>query len=285
MKYVLGNRYFGSLIGLCLFAGLGFSGFGAATAMGQTSKTTPPKVLVVQREFLKPGRSGSQHQKTESAFVEAFTQAKSPSHYLAMDSLTGKSRTLFFLGYDAFANWQNDLRDLQKDPTLAAAVDSAVQADGKLLSSFETSVFVFRDDLSVRAPVNIPLMRYMEITMFTVRPGHRHDFETLSKMYGDAFQKAVPNAHWAAYEAMYGAKSGGKYIFITPMRSLTEVDEEMASDKQFASVMSADQMKKMADLSAAAIESSEMNVFMFNPKMSYPPDKWKTVDPGFWGQK
>jgi hypothetical protein len=281
------KKHFGSLGAMCfLFAGVGFAGLGTATAKGQTSSSTPPKVLVIQREFLKPGRGGSQHQKTESAFVQAFTEAKSQQHYLAMDSLSDRSRSLFFLGYDTFANWQNDLQALQKDPTLAAAVDSAQQADGELLSSYESSVYVFRNDLSLRAPVKVPRMRYMEITVFNVRPGHRHDFETLAKMYADAFQKAnLPNAHWAAYEAMYGAESGDKYILITPMRSLTEVDEEIGSQKQFASVMSADQMKKISDLSAATIESSETNLFMFNPKMSYVSDKWKAVEPDFWGQK
>ncbi len=279
------KKHFGQLAALSLlFAGLGFAGFGAA--QGQTSTSTPPKVLVIQREFLKPGKSGSVHQKSESAFVQAFTEAKSQQHYLAMDSLSGKSRTLFFLGYDAFANWQNDLQAMQKNPTLAAAVDSAQAADGELLSSYESSVFVFRNDLSLRAPVAIPRMRYMEITVFNVRPGHKQDFETLAKMYADAFQKAnLPNAHWAAYEDMYGANSDGKYVIITPMRSLTEVDDEIGSHAQFASAIGADQMKRMADLSAAAIESSETNLFMFNPKMSYVSDKWNTIDPGFWGQQ
>ncbi len=279
------KRYFGPLISLGLFAGLGLAGLSAATAIGQTSKSTPPKVLVIQREFLKPGRAGSQHQKTESAFVQAFTQAKSQSHYLAMDSLSGKSRTLFFLGYDAFANWENDLLALQKDATLAAAVDSAQQADGKLLSSYETSVFVFRNDLSFRAPVDIPSMRYMDITIFNVRPGHAQEFEAFCKMYSDASRKAMPKAHWAAYEDMYGVKSGGKYIMIMPLRSLTEVDEALEAQKQLASAMGADQIKKMADLNAASVESTETNLFMFNPKMSYVADKWKTADPGFWGQQ
>ena len=281
------KKYLESLAAMCfLFAGLGFAGFGTATAKGQTSKSTPPKVLVIEREFLKPGRAGSQHQKTESAFVQAFTEAKSQQYYLAMDSLSGRSRSLFFLGYDTFANWQNDLQAMQKNPTLAAAFDSAQQADGDLLSSYESSVFIFRNDLSLRAPVKVPRMRYMEITVFRVRPGHKQDFETLAKMYADAFQKAnLSSAHWAAYEDMYGAQSGGKYIAITPMRSLTEVDEGMGSQKQFAVAVGAEQMKKMADLSAAAIESSETNLFLFNPKMSYVNDKWKAADPAFWGQK
>ena len=36
----------------------------------------PPKVLVILREFLKPGKAGSAHEKTESLFPQAFAKAK-----------------------------------------------------------------------------------------------------------------------------------------------------------------------------------------------------------------
>ena len=48
----------------------------------------PPKVLVIEREFVKPGRSGALHEKSESAFVNAFAAAKWPTHYLAAESLS-----------------------------------------------------------------------------------------------------------------------------------------------------------------------------------------------------
>src|SRR5712664_3428914 len=51
----------------------------------------------------KPGKSGAAHERTESAFVQAMKRAKWPTHYLAVESLSGKSRALFLTGYDSFA--------------------------------------------------------------------------------------------------------------------------------------------------------------------------------------
>ena len=236
------------------------------------------------REFLKPGKAGMQHQKSESAFVQAFTNAKWPEHYLAMDSLSGKARSLFFVGYDSFADWQKDTDATQKNTTLAAALDSAQAADGELLSSYESSTWMLREDYSIGAPINIGNMRYMEINHFRIRAGHRQDWDALVKMYASAYGK-MPNARWVAFEEMYGAESGGSYVFITPMKSMAEVDQQQVNDKQFASTMGADQMKKIADLAAATIEWNETNIFALNPKMSYAADSWVKADPAFWGQK
>ena len=58
----------------------------------------PPNVLIVRREYLKPGKGGMLHDRSESAFVSAFAEAKSNSHYFAFDSLSGPSRSLFTPG-------------------------------------------------------------------------------------------------------------------------------------------------------------------------------------------
>ena len=57
---------------------------------------TPPRVLTITREFVKPYRTGEVHGKAESAFVQAMRDAKWPTHYVGMTSLSGKSRALFF---------------------------------------------------------------------------------------------------------------------------------------------------------------------------------------------
>ena len=66
----------------------------------------PPKILVINREVLKPGKNGNPHQRTESAFVRALAAAKDTTYYLGMDAITGPSRSLFFTGYDSFADWE-----------------------------------------------------------------------------------------------------------------------------------------------------------------------------------
>jgi hypothetical protein len=280
------KKYFGSSAALCLLiAGFGFAGPGKLAAQDQAGGTTPPpKVLEIITEYLKPGQEGAAHYKTESAFPRAFAAAQWPQHYFAMDALSGRGRTLFFVAYDSFEALQKDFEATQKNATLSDELDKARVADGALLDSYETSSYAYREDLSLRAPVKIEEMRYFEILILNVRPGHRQEFEALGKMYVSAYEK-VPDAHWAAFEKIYGTQGGSRFIIATPMKSLAEVDREITEDRQMASSMSSDQMKKLEELSAAAIESSESNVYAINPKLSYPRENWVKADPSFWGQK
>jgi hypothetical protein len=268
-------------VGLCLL----FIGSGIAFAQETMG---PPKVLVVMREYLKPGKAGSTHEKTESAFVRAMSAAKWPTHYFGMDSLSGPSRSLFLVGYPSFEAWEKDNLATQKNATLSAAFDRASLADGDLLTSYESSTSVFREDMSLRAAVNIAQMRYFEITQFVVRPGHEKEFEALAKIYVDGFGKAVPAAHWATFERQYGASTGASagdvFLVFNPMKSMAEVDTSFADSKKFADSLSDSEKKKLAELTAACIESVQTNLFAFNPKESYPPDEWIKAD-AFWKPK
>jgi len=269
--------------GLCLL----FIAAGIASAQ-EPSTMGPPKVLVIQREYLKPGKAGSLHEKTESSFVHAMAAAKWPTHYFGMDSLSGPSRALFFSGYPSFEAWEKDTLAILKNATLSAALDRASIADGELLSAYESMTFIYRDDLSLRSTVDIAHMRYFEITQFVVRPGHDKDWEALAKMYTEGFGKAVPSAHWATFERVYGASTGDDigdvFIILNPMKSLAEVDSGFGDAKKFGDSLSDGEKKKMAELSAACIESEQTNLFVFNPKESYPDEEWIKADP-FWKPK
>ena len=260
----------------------------AGTLMAQSGSDgvmSPPKVLVVFREFLKPGKGGGPHQKTESMFVQAMTAAKWPTRYLAMDSMSGRPRSLFFTGYDSFEAWEKDNKATAKNATLSAALDRAAIADGEVLASADGGAYVYREEYSLRANVNIALYRYFEVTRFEVRPGHEQDWEALVKMYIDAYGKAVPNALWATYSSMYGENNGGVYIVLTPLKSLAEVDGEISDSKKFETQLGKDGLKKLAELTAACVQSSQTNLFSFNPKLSYARDAWVKSDPDFWKPK
>jgi hypothetical protein len=49
--------------------------------------------------------------------------------------------------------------------------------------------------------------------------------------------------------------------------------------------MGADGMKKLSELSAAAIGSSETNIFAINPRQSYMMEDLIKADPDFWRPK
>src|SRR5260370_20665622 len=102
-------------------------------------------------------------------------------------------------------------------------------------------------------------------------------------MYLSGFEK-ISEAHWATYQVQYGLEDG-TYIIFNPMKSAAEIDREASDLVKFTSAMGEDGMKKLNELTAATIDSSETNLFMFNPRMSYVLEDWIKADPKFWNPK
>jgi hypothetical protein len=275
------KRIMGTMLAPVVLLAAGMPGI--AAGQDKPMDHMPPKVLSIFREYTKPGKSGAPHEKTESAFVKANMEAKWPTHYLAVESITGKSRALFLTGYESFAAWEKDRAATQKNTTLSAALDRAWAADGELLSETDSAAAVFHPEYSLRPEVDIPHMRYFEISLYTVRPGHGHDWDEIVKMVKAAYEK-IPDAHWAMYEVAYGLQ-GNSYLVFNPMKSGAEIDKSFAQGKDFAAAMGEEGMKKLGELLSGAIESSQENLFAFNPKMSYPADEWIKADPEFWAPK
>ncbi len=270
------KRFTRLMLGTCVLIG------GTVIAVAQET-TPPPKVLSIMREFVKPGKGGAVHEKSESAFVQAMTRAKWPTHYFAVSSITGKPRVLFLTGYDSFEAWEKDVQATQKNATLSAALDRAALADGDLLSDYDSSALVYSDEYSLRSAVDIAHMRYFDIAVYRVRPGHDADWDTIVKMVKAAYEK-IPEVHFATYFAQYG-QEGTSYVVFTPMKSAAEIDQGFAQDKQFMANMGEDGMKKFSELLAATIEFSQHNLFAFTPSMSYPRDEWIKANPDFWKPK
>jgi hypothetical protein len=241
------------------------------------------KVLTITREFTKPGKDGSPHEKTEGAFVHAMAQYKSTDHYYAVTSLSGPSRALFLSSYASFAALEAARMSVESNAPLSAALDSANTADGDLLSATESSVWVQREDLSLNPGFRVGA-RLEEITQFRIKPGHFKEWEDLVKLVLDGYKKGVPDAHWGAYEEAYGSPGGGFLIIVT-MKSAAEIDANFAAGKKFQEAMGEDGMKKMALLEASCVESEQTNLFKINPKMSYPSEEFVQAEPAFWKAK
>lgn len=247
------NKLSRTLLGLSLV--LSCSCIAAAQEKSQGSSSIP-KVLQITREYTKPGKSGMVHDMAESAFVQAQLNAKWPTHYLAMTSLSGKQRALFLTSYASFEAWQKDTDAVQKNTGLSTALDRASMTDGELLESMDQGVFVFHDELSLRPMPDLSQMRYMEISAYHVKPGHDKEWNDLVKMVKAAYEKAVPSAHWGTFEIVYGG-DGGTYIVLTARKTLAEIDRSFLEDKQFEAAMGEDGMKKLNDLYGASVESSQ----------------------------
>ncbi|MGC1969474.1 MAG: hypothetical protein WA673_23660 [Candidatus Acidiferrales bacterium] len=267
--------------GISLVAFLLLGTASLAAAQEKSGVMPPPKVLSVIREVVKPGKSGSPHEKTESAFVEAMTAAHSPNHYIALDSLSGISRTLFFSGYDSFAQWEERQMGDLKNASLAASLDRAAQADGELLSSYESGMYVLREDQSYNTAGGLAHVHYFEITVYRLKPGHDADWDAIVNLVKPALVKANPDDSWAMYARAYGA-GGFAYVVMRTMKSASEIDHAYATNPKFIAAMGEEGMKKLSELSAVAIEGSETNLFIINPRESYVGPELMNADPDFW---
>jgi hypothetical protein len=254
------------------------------TAAQEKPQANPsiPRVLQITREFTKPGKAGFVHDASESAFVHAMARAKWPTHYLGMTSLSGKQRALFLTSFASFEAWEKDNAAVQKNSILAPAIEAATVADGEQLDSIDQAVFVFNDEMSLRPLADLSQMRYMEVSLYHVRPGHGREWNELVKLVKAAYEKGVPGSHWGVFEQVFGG-DGGSYLVLTARKTLAEVDHGFqVENKQFEAAMGAEGMKKLEELAAASIESEQHQLFAFNPHMSYVADEWIKADPDFW---
>jgi hypothetical protein len=263
---------------------LAVAGSSVAAAQQDSPSTPVPKVLQITREFVKPGKAGAVHDRSESAFVQAMARAKSPTHYIALSSLSGKSRALYLTGYSSFEAWEQDNKSVEKNAVLSAELERASVADGELLDSLDQMVYSLDDELSYRPVGDLSHARYIEASVYQVRPGHGKEWSDLVKMAIAANQKAGTSAHWAMFHLEYGG-DGGTYVLLSSDKSMADIDTSFTEEKQFHDAMGEEGMKKFRDLYGSAVSVSNQQLFAINPRQSYVSEDWIKADPEFWKPK
>lgn len=244
----------------------------------------PAKIIQITREWIKPGKAGMVHDRSEAAFVALNNRAKLQGHYVALNSMTGKSRALYITRYASLEAWENDNKILQKGGN-AADLDRDMAADGELLDGMDQAVFRYDPDLSYHPHSDISHARYYELTVFHVKPGHSKQWHDLTKMYTDALNKAGSSAHWATYKAAFGVE-GGTYLSITAHDSLAAIDQAAAEYKNVMDAAGGDEGWNAIDkLFGETVDSSRSELLSINPRQSYPEQAWVKGDPDFWKPK
>lgn len=243
----------------------------------------PPEILVVQREFTKPGRAGMAHEKTEGQFARELEASKGEFYYFALTAMSGPDRTLFLSGYSSLADWESTSKGLAKHPAMMESMDRINMADGDLLSSADSSVWRRRDDMSMNTH-DLKGIRYFQIEQFKLKPGHSGEWEEAVKMVMDGYKKGIPEASWVMFQQVYGT-GGDDFIVIETMKSLAEVDEHHAGGSKFADAMGKDGLMKLEKLVAGSVEAQQTNLFSINPRMSHVPEEWRKGEPDFWMPK
>lgn len=263
---------------------LAFAGSYLAAAQDASTPQTMPKVLEVVREYIKAGKSGMAHDRTESAYVAAMAHAKSPSHYIAVNSMSGKSRALYLTPYASFAAWQKDQEWVAKNTSLNAELDHANMADGELLDSMDQQIYLYDEDGSYKSRADISQDRYLTINVYHVRTGHEKEWMDVVKLYKAAVDKAGSDAHWAMYDLVFGAEAG-TYVTLTGNHSLSDVDGMFAETPKINAALGAEDGEKLSKMFGDAVDTSHHELFSINPRQSYPDEAVVKANPDFWKPK
>jgi hypothetical protein len=255
---------------------------GAAVLRAQDQSSPIPKVLLIDREIVKFGKDAG-HEKNETAFAKAFAAAKVPTHYLAATTMSGPDEAWFFIGFDSFADWQKS-DEWTSEHKVDDMIGPMQEKDGDYISDGNQVAATYVEKWSYKPGMNIATMRYFEVETIRLREGHDKDWEDLVTLYKGAMDKINIDEHDIFFEARYGAPNETIYIF-TPRKSLDEIDTSIGTGKAFEDALGPDGLKKLAELTGAAIASDSTNLVRFSPEMSYAPDEWVKADPGFWSPK
>lgn len=257
--------------------------------MAQSEQMSPPKVLLIVREEIKPGMMGA-HNRHSAEFANIFNDLQTPNHRIAMVPVAGnENEVIYITPLESFAQLESMNRETDKKLEGAGGMTTAkldrLNKEAPSLHAAMRDIFtLYRPELSFNPGVPISEMRYFSITTTRVRPGFDAAYaEYVQKVINVARQKAkVDNLHVAVFQVVSGAP-GGTYMIFRPLRSLAELDDQIGQKVRAA--MSDDQRKDADKAVREAVMTSEVSTYAFAPRMSYVPKEFASRDAAFWHPK
>lgn len=271
---------------VCVLAGLVLVAPMAMVAEAQqaASPWTPAKLLIY-REEVKPGH-GAAHAANEAEWAAAFRKANAPTHWVGMTTMMGPSEAWFLSAFESYEAFQKVEDGMDAVPALRAADDRFSTQEADHLSRTTAIMAGFRPGLSYQPAVNLPTMRYMQVDVVRVKPGHDREFRMMWRAMVEAHTKAKMDEHWAVYEVEAGADDL-TFFFFYPKVSLAGIDAAgpMHGTDAFRDAVGENGRIQMREGNQASVESSMTYVFRMRPGMSTVTKEWLDADPTFWTVK
>jgi hypothetical protein len=128
-------------------------------------------------------------------------------------------------------------------------------------------------------------MRFWEITIFRVRPGHEAAFEAAAKAYRSAAQRSAPQTtRWRLYEVIAGLP-GPTYLVFSSVAAFSDFDRGMTDGQAIMRGATAEEGAALEKFSKESSLSTETNRFRLDPVQSYVSKETRASDPAFWMPK
>lgn len=256
---------------------------GSDQAYAQALPTSQPNLIQIIREEVKIGHEAD-HAKTEAGWPAAFEKAKNQEFYFGLASVTGPSEAWFIIPYDSNRAMGDSMKKQSDDAVLSAELARLSRADSAHVNSYRSILAMARKDLSRGAFPDLGKQRFLEVTIFRVRPGHENTFTEGGKAYGAAAGRAAPAVAYRVYEVVAGMP-GPTYIVISSVPSFGDFDKMTTDGEAVMKAASPQEMAALQKFAQEALINSETQRFRVDPEMSYVPAEVRAQDPGFWMPK
>ena len=245
--------------------------------------TSQPNYLTIVREEVKLGRAAD-HERIEAGWPAAYERAKSPDHYLAYVSVTGRPEAWFVQAFDSHKALGDSMKREDTDAALSAELKRLSRADADVLTNITVLHAMARKDLSYGTFPDLAKTRFTEVTTFRVRPGHEGQFESAAKAYGAATKRSAPGTSFRVYEIVAGLP-GPQYLVFSSVQSFAEFDKTTQEGQATMKGATQAEQDALNKFSAEGLISAETQRFRIDPVMSYVPKETRASDLAFWMPK
>lgn len=252
----------------------------------------PPKVLVVTREEIKPGKM-TPHEKVAASYVAVAARANAPNYRLGLTPVSGDENAVLYLeAHPSFAALETARNAFDgavaSNAALKAEMD-AVDRQGDLHQAVKTGIYRYRADLSYRPGKmdDVARARYMTMQTTRVKPGRGVDYIEYVKGLVAAREKANLDMHTAVYQVVSGAAPNTFVIFSTA-RSLAEWDDMIARAESDQKALEAafggpEPARQQRMILSDVVADTTIATYAMSPEISRPMPQFIAYDPGFWG--
>jgi hypothetical protein len=248
--------------------------------LAQQLPTSQPRLLQIYREQIKTGHEAA-HVITERAWPEAYARANSPDYYLALASVTARPEVWFLSPWESYAAWGASMARNQSNLALTAEIDQVMAADAAHVEAYDILEAAARPDLSHGAFPDLNKMRFWEISVWRIRPGHDRQFVEAATAYKQLVSRTAPNARWRMYQVTAGMV-GPTYISFSSVESFGQFDAMMAEGESAMNGMTPDEGALFERFFRESVISMVSNKYRLNAAMSYVSPETKATDPTFW---
>jgi hypothetical protein len=220
-----------------------------------------------------------------AGIVQPYVDARIPVMVLGIASVSSLPEPWLMEAHDSFESIENVDRALATVPPVRDP--GAPFESDDILPASRTVIGLYRPGLSYRpdeAEKSLPKARYLMVSIYRVRPGADQGFSELVRLRRARYDSINLDRPEIAYQVISGAASG-TYLFLAPLPSLKALDDGLAKTPAYAQGVRQAAATDGQKLAADTEIGHEMLLFRIDPRMSYVPDDFASVDPDFWRGK